>query len=86
MAHELKFITFIQWGQFPRESGSPQEIGNRLEDLQFPFVIQLVQQVNYGAVESKRYFVRTDGAEGQSGFTELTEQDLILANYQKLNS
>jgi hypothetical protein len=86
LAHEHKFISFMQWAQFPQASSPATELGNHLEELHFPFVIQLVRQVNYGAVESKRYFVQADVGSAQSGFIELTEQDLIQANYQKLNS
>ena len=48
------------------------------------FVVQLVRQVNYGPLESKRFFVKTTGA--AVDFSEVTEQDLITANYQKVNS
>jgi hypothetical protein len=48
------------------------------------FVVQLVRQVNYGPLESKRFFVKTSGA--AVDFSEVTEQDLITANYQKVNS
>lgn len=49
-----------------------------------PFAIQLVQQVNYGPLESKRYFVPVEGNEAE--FIEIREQDLIQANFQKLNA
>ncbi len=48
------------------------------------FVVQLVRQVNYGPLESKRFFAKTIGTDAQ--FSEVTEKDLIAANYQKVNS
>jgi len=47
------------------------------------FVVQVVRQVNYGPLESKRYFAKANSDES---FIEVTERDLIEANYQKLNS
>jgi hypothetical protein len=58
LAHEHKFISFVQWA--PQASSPATELGNHVEEMHFSFVIQLVQQVNYGAVESKRYFVQAD--------------------------
>ncbi|KAK8088429.1 MFS multidrug transporter [Apiospora hydei] len=49
-----------------------------------PFAIQLVRQVNYGSLESKRYFAPTSAS--PSEFVEVAEDDLIQANFQKLNS
>jgi hypothetical protein len=50
--------------------------------------VQFVQQVNYGPVEAKRYFIPVpDSRAGdQSEFLEVTEQDLIIGNSQKLNA
>ncbi|EXK76804.1 hypothetical protein FOQG_18468, partial [Fusarium oxysporum f. sp. raphani 54005] len=48
-----------------------------------PYVVQLVRQVNYGPLESKRYFIPTDGTE--SDFVEVIENDLIQTNFQKVN-
>ncbi|KAI8416622.1 hypothetical protein FOFC_02935, partial [Fusarium oxysporum] len=45
---------------------------------------QLVRQVNYGPLESKRYFIPTDGTE--SDFVEVIENDLIQAKFQKVNT
>lgn len=47
------------------------------------YVVQLVKQANYGPQESVRYFTTTnDGAE----FAEVNENELIAANFEKLNS
>lgn len=48
------------------------------------FAVQLVRQVNFGRLESKRYFVLLRGQENT--FAEVSEGDLISANFEKLNS
>ncbi len=48
-----------------------------------PYAIQLVRQINYGPQESIRYFIPPN--EGP-GFTEITEDDLVASNFEKLNS
>jgi hypothetical protein len=50
------------------------------------FAVQVVRQVNYGPLESKRYFVSAKDQEGEMNFHEITESDLIEANYEKLNA
>ncbi|KAI3560801.1 hypothetical protein IWW34DRAFT_779075 [Fusarium oxysporum f. sp. albedinis] len=55
-----------------------------LIQLSPPYVVQLVRQVNYGPLESKRYFIPTDGTESDS--VEVIENDLIQANFQKVNT
>lgn len=52
------------------------------------FAVQFVQQVNYGPVETKRYFIPVPDSQArdQSEFLEVTEQDLIIGNFQKLNA
>lgn len=49
-----------------------------------PFAVQLVRQVNFGRLESKRYFVPLP--DDRTAFAEVTEDDLISSNFQKLNS
>jgi hypothetical protein len=86
--HEAKFLAFIQWAAFPRESaiqGSANE-SSKLAELDNPYVIQLVRQVNYGALESKRYYVTVEAEDTEQPFIEVTEADLIEANYKKLNT
>jgi hypothetical protein len=50
----------------------------------FPYAIHLVVQVNYGSLESKRYFI--PGNTPRGGFVETTEEDMLNANFEKINS
>lgn len=81
LSHESKFTSFVSWATFPKESG----IGNvtSLVSVNAPFAIQFVQQVNYGPLECKRYFIPHGGPENI--FDEVGEDALIQANFQKLN-
>jgi len=74
----------MAWANFPK-AASPN-IGNDtdLADLNPSYAVQLVRQVNYGPLESKRYFIPVEGRD--EAFIEITENDLIKANFQKLNS
>lgn len=85
LQHEAKFRKFLAWAKFPKSSSKAEDSAAvDLVKLGCPFVIQLVRQVNYGPLESKRYFA---SAEGQSeDFIEVDENDLIQANFQKLNA
>ncbi len=78
---------FLNWAR-TSQAASTNEIPNVTEILSSNnyscFVVQLVRQVNYGPLESKRYFAKTPGM--GAVFTEVTEQDLINANYAKVNS
>lgn len=88
LTHESKFSAFAQWAAYPREAetqSSSDQVGN-LSTLNPPYVIQLVKQVNFGPLESKRYFAVSPGADGEHAFVEVTESDLIEANYKKLNA
>jgi hypothetical protein len=87
LLHEDKFKAFMAWAEFLKDS-SPF-IGDGAEKvdlivLQPPYAIQLVRQINYGPLESKRYFIPVKGNDDE--FTEVVEDDLIHANFQKLNS
>lgn len=55
-----------------------------MSKIQPAFAIQVVRQINYGPLESKRYFIPRDSTHVE--FVEITEHDLIQANFQKLNS
>ena len=44
-----------------------------LTELNPPFAVQLVRQVNYGPLESKRYFIP---AGDEDAFVEVAEDDL----------
>ncbi|KAI0571330.1 hypothetical protein Alg130_10924, partial [Pyrenophora tritici-repentis] len=46
------------------------------------FAVQIVKQTNYGPLDGKRYFVAAD----DGSFTEVTEQWLVDANFEKLNT
>lgn len=81
LSHEPKFVQFMEWARSTTENLLPT--GNvDLVDMAPKFVVQLVRQVNFGPLESKRYFVPTEGDK----FIEASESDLIQANFQKLNS
>ena len=84
LQHQQKFTTFINWASFPR-AASPKGDGEAtdLSILGTPYVVQLVRQVNYGPLESKRYFAFCNSS---NNFVEVVEDDLIRANFQKLNS
>lgn len=80
LSHEDKFRTFMSWAQYPKESSiTPSTDAPSADGV--TLAIQVVKQVNYGPLESKRYFVQT-GEE----FVEVTEQWLIDANFEKLNT
>jgi hypothetical protein len=82
-SHESKFHAFITWASFPKSStvAAPAPSAPTTTML---FVVQLVRQVNYGPLESKRYFV--SNADTSDAFIEVTEQWLVENNLQKLNS
>jgi hypothetical protein len=72
----------MAWAAYPRSEAPTED--DALASYTPPFAIQLVQQVNYGPLESKRYFVPAQGNEAE--FVEITEQALIEANFKKLNA
>ncbi|RDI86363.1 hypothetical protein Vi05172_g3445 [Venturia inaequalis] len=71
----------MKWASYPTETTIQSD--KKPTDLNNPFVIQLVRQINFGAIESKRYFLID---ETNDTFLEVTEADLIEANYEKLNA
>lgn len=77
----------MDWAGFPKTS-SP---GTNTGDVKTPsemnpsYAVQIVRQVNYGPLESKRYFIAVREKVDEP-FLEVTERDLIEANYEKLNS
>jgi hypothetical protein len=80
LAHETKFRAFMAWASFPKESTIvSSDIAPAATSV--TLAIQVVKQVNFGPLESKRYFVQTSGE-----FVEVTEQWLIDANFEKLNT
>jgi hypothetical protein len=75
LSHEDKFRTFMSWAAYPKESSTGSTDALR-DALTVTLAIQVVRQVNYGPLESKRYFVHTGDA-----FVKVTEQWLVSANF-----
>ena len=61
------------------------EVLQALDRVGDPIVIQLVKQVNFGPIESKRYFISTKG-ELDEPFVEIDEMFMGQNNFQKLNA
>ena len=84
--HELKFSDFMKW----TKSSAPIAPATVPDATALPpdasaYVIQVVRQKNFGALEWKRYF-RSVIASGVASFIEIAEQDIIEANFEKLNT
>lgn len=80
--HEAKFTGFMRWAQ--PWAGDEAITGLAFSNGTPNYAVQLVCQVNYGPIESKRYFV--PAPEQGDGYVEATERELIENNFQKLNS
>ncbi|KAJ3960414.1 hypothetical protein N0V92_002951 [Colletotrichum tropicale] len=82
--HEARFTQFMAWAKDSQptviEETSKIDSSNRLP----LYAIQLVRQVNYGPLESKRYFVSF--ADRTHSYVEVAEDFLIQVNFQKVNS
>ncbi|KAI9159076.1 hypothetical protein HJFPF1_07084 [Paramyrothecium foliicola] len=78
LEHEEKFTSFMNWAAFPTATELQQDENERSPESVSgaPFAVQLVRQVNYGPLESKRYFIPSG-----DGFVEISEKDLIRANF-----
>ncbi|KAK7950943.1 uncharacterized protein PG986_006671 [Apiospora aurea] len=76
----------MAWASYPRAASPANDVDRKgaFASGGPPFAIQLVRQVNYGPLESKRYFAPASAS--PSGFVEVAEDDLIQANFQELNS
>lgn len=76
----------MSWAKFPKAASPSAENqdGDELANLQPGYAVQLVRQVNYGPLESRRYFIPIESRD--EAFAEISEQQLIQANFQKLNS
>lgn len=85
---EEKFRSFIDWAKSLSEvSSNPAESTPEISwDSTSTYVIQATRQINYGALEWRRYFVTVTKLGGTSTFHEVKEQDIIDANYTKVNS
>lgn len=81
LSHEHKLVRFMKWTESTTDA-MPSSSSVDLVEMGPDFAVQLVRQVNFGPLESKRYFVPTEGDK----FIEISESDLIQANFQKLNS
>ena len=82
--HEARFTAFMKWAAFPKES-SVEDVTTSVNDIsRSSFAIQLVKQINFGALEWKKYFVPDEGKAGE--FVQVSEDDLIRANFQKVNT
>lgn len=83
LLHESMFAKFLKWAQNQGSDATSSSF-----DVQAALnngsshVFQVVQQVNFGPLESKRYFSSTDS----NDYMEITESNLVDANYKKLNS
>jgi hypothetical protein len=87
LLHEDKFRAFEAWANFPSDSFPSADDGAEKVDLMAlkpPYAVQLIRQVNYGPLESKRYFIPVEGKDNE--FVEVVEDHLVQANFQKLNS
>lgn len=88
LTHEAKFSPFIAWAK--GSGSSPSAVSASFfqgPDKMPPYAIQFVRQINFGAIEAKKYFVPYSEVPGSRvDFVEVTEQDLIAWNFQKLNS
>ncbi|KFZ18903.1 hypothetical protein V502_03903 [Pseudogymnoascus sp. VKM F-4520 (FW-2644)] len=81
--HEAKFTDFISWAK--RASIGKSCVADTPGATEhYPYAIQLVRQVNYGRLESKCYFVPQDNP--ARDFVEITADDLVDANFEKVNS
>ncbi|KAL5382851.1 hypothetical protein PMIN02_009818 [Paraphaeosphaeria minitans] len=79
--HDGKFTKFTRWSTSQRTSAVLDDNPSSLVNTA-PYAVQLVRQINFGPQEAVRYFVPTTGDE----FVETTEDSLIEANFEKLNS
>jgi hypothetical protein len=86
--HEAKFSDFMSWAKqttLSTEPSAARGLPTVPRDIsQLPYAVQLVRQVNFGPLETKRYFTPESGSGKR--FVEVTEEDLVNANFEKLNS
>lgn len=59
-------------------------VETNLAEVNPAFIVQFVRQVNFGRLETKRYFMPVEQVANE--FVEIMEDDLLRANFQKLNS
>jgi hypothetical protein len=75
----------MTWATFPASSSISAEGSEGLKTAAHVphFAVQLVRQINYGPLESIRYFIPMAG---EVAFAEVSEADMLAANFQKVNS
>ncbi|RFU29560.1 hypothetical protein B7463_g6779, partial [Scytalidium lignicola] len=77
-----RFEAFMKWSLAqngsPTNSTPPEKLNS--------YVVQIVRQTNFGPLESKRYFVEIKEENEVTSFRAVREEDLLEANYEKLNS
>jgi hypothetical protein len=71
----------MTWANYPKES-SVASSSTAPSSTDIIFAVQVVKQTNYGPLDSKRYFVTGSVCT----FVEVTEQWLIDASFEKLNT
>ncbi|KAI5459669.1 hypothetical protein BGZ63DRAFT_465138 [Mariannaea sp. PMI_226] len=79
--HERKFTAFMTWADRVTSSLTSNE--NHTPVSGAPYAVQIVRQINFGPQEWIRYFIP---GSGETAFAEVTEDDLLEANFKKLNS
>ncbi|KAF2433792.1 hypothetical protein EJ08DRAFT_647085 [Tothia fuscella] len=80
--HEFKFSEFKSWAMSPDFGGMDKAAAEFTT-----YAVQLVQQVNFGRLESKCYFLAVKPEEhNHQPYIEVQESDLVNANYEKVNS
>ena len=69
----------MDWASFPKTSSAENNNGdaNVISEMNPSYVVQIVRQVNYGPLESKRYFIAVR-EKADEPFLEVTERDLII--------
>ncbi|KAF4344809.1 major facilitator superfamily transporter [Fusarium beomiforme] len=72
LSHQSKFNNFMSWGSFPKESSLISVDNNHdFSQINPAYAVQLVRQVNFGPLESKRYFIPKDSSEND--YVEVSE-------------
>ena len=79
--HEAEFTAFSRWSGIHKSSPALNDSSAVINTA--PYAIQLVRQINHRSLESVRYFVT---ASNGLDFIELNGDDLIEANFEKVNS
>ncbi|KAG8863178.1 hypothetical protein FRB96_009360 [Tulasnella sp. 330] len=85
--HEAKFSAFLNAISSDFIQSSESTLGSSGAKLiDKPFAVQIVRQVNFGRPEWKRCLVPNQGQGESEGFAEVTERELIDANFKTVES